>query len=95
MSILRHELGTLTVDAGDVVCFSVDAVLRMMKKLGHKDHEGFDTFVEKYNGICCCFGADGIYGVDQVTIVQGKDEYQGILIGGPDGDVTIKEKASG
>ncbi len=94
MPIQRREVGKIVVDAGDVVCFSVDAVMRIMRKLKLGEHQ-YDDFVKQYKGIECGFGADGVYGVDEVTIVQGEDEYTGVLIGGPDGPVTIKESTSG
>lgn len=78
MGIKVHELGVISVDAGDVVCFSMDEVIRMAG-----DVDGVDNFIAKHRGIECNFRADGGYGVDQVTAVQQDGiTFDMILIGG-------------
>jgi len=79
MSIKKQELGVISVDAGDVVCFSMDSCLRVAERLGMD----VDAFIERYKGVECDFRADGGYGVDQVTAVQDDGKtYDMILIGG-------------
>jgi len=79
MPIKKRELGVISVDAGDVVCFSMDSCLRVAERLGLD----VDAFIERYNGVECDFRADGGYGVDQVTAVQDDGKtYDMILIGG-------------
>lgn len=78
MGIKARELGVISVDAGDVVCFSMDEVIRMAG-----DVDDVDRFIKRHKGVECDFRADGGYGVDQVTAVQqdGKT-FDMILIGG-------------
>ena len=95
MAIERKNLGLLTVNAGDVVCFSMDAVMRMKAAMESGVCEcffGVEDVIETFGGVCCEMGGDGIYGVDKVTILDTKgQEYNGALIGGPDGKVGIKQ----
>jgi hypothetical protein len=58
-----HRLGSLSVDTGDVVCFSSDDVLRMVQALGGTA-EDYSAFVERFRGIGCDFHADGRYTAD-------------------------------
>jgi hypothetical protein len=87
----RTQLGLVKVDAGDVVVFSLDQVMKMAHKMGYNPIDGVDKFIARYQGVECGFGADGGYGVDRVTIVaENGEEYDGVLIGGPEGNVTLK-----
>lgn len=74
-----NELGKIAVDAGDIVCFSMDSVMRLAEKLGVSE----DTLIKRYDGVECGFGADGNYGVDSMTAVDvdGKT-YSVVMIGG-------------
>jgi len=74
-----NELGRLLVDAGDVVCFSYDQVMRLAEKLGISD----DALIRRFEGVACNFGADGNYGVDSLTAVttDGKT-HPVVMIGG-------------
>jgi len=82
VGIKRRELGVISVDAGDVVCFSMDRCLDIAERL----KMDVDTFIQRYNGVECDFRADGGYGVDQVTAVQDDGKtYDMVMIGG---DVT-------
>lgn len=79
MGIKRRELGVISVDAGDVVCFSMDRCLDIAERL----KLDVDTFIKRYDGVECDFRADGGYGVDQVTAVQDDGKtYDMVLIGG-------------
>ena len=79
MKVKATELGRLLVDAGDVVCFSYDQVMRLAEKLGISD----DALIRRYEGVACNFGADGNYGVDSLTAVttEGKT-HPVVMIGG-------------
>lgn len=79
MPIKARELGVISVDAGDVICFSMDEVLNMAER----QNMDVDDFIRRYRGVECDFRADGGYGVDKVTAVQqdGKT-YDMILMGG-------------
>lgn len=78
MGIKARELGIISVDAGDVVCFSMDEVIRMAG-----DPDRVDNFIKRHRGVECEFRADGGYGVDQVTAVQQDGTtFDMILIGG-------------
>lgn len=79
MGIQSRELGVISVDAGDVVCFSMDEVLKMAERR----NMDVDDFIKRHRGVECDFRADGGYGVDKVTAVQqdGKT-YDMILMGG-------------
>jgi hypothetical protein len=79
MIIRSKELGVISVDAGDVVCFSMDRCLDIAERL----NMGVDSFIRNFSGVECNFGADGGYGVDKVIAVQ-KDgtTYDVVLIGG-------------
>jgi hypothetical protein len=82
MGIKRRELGVISVDAGDVVCFSMDRCLDIAERL----KLDVDDFIKLYDGVECDFRADGGYGVDQVTAVQDDGEtFDMVMIGG---DVT-------
>lgn len=77
---MKHrELGKIAVDAGDIVCFSMDSVMRLAEKLGVSE----DTLIKRYDGVECGFRADGNYGVDSLTAVdvEGKT-YSVVMIGG-------------
>jgi len=75
----NQELGKLSVDAGDVVCFSMDSVMRLAEKLGVSE----DTLIQRYDGVECGFAADGNYGVDSLTAVDVDGRtYSVVLIGG-------------
>lgn len=79
MSIKSKEMGVISVDAGDVVCFSYDEVMNMASECGM----GTEAFITQFNGVECGFAADGGYGVDKVTAVQQTGQtYDMILIGG-------------
>ncbi len=79
MTIKSEELGVIAVDAGDVVCFSMDSCLDIAERL----NVDVDTFIRNYRGVECNFRAEGGYGVDQVIAVQ-KDgsTCDMVLIGG-------------
>lgn len=78
MPIKRKELGVISVDAGDVVCFSMDRCLDIAERL----NMDVDTFIRRYGGVECDFRADGGYGVDKVTAVQDDGKtYDMVLIG--------------
>lgn len=73
------ELGKITVDAGDIICFSIDDLMRLAEKLGVSE----ETLIQRYNGVKCNFGADGNYGVDSLTAVDvDGGTYPVVLIGG-------------
>jgi hypothetical protein len=73
-----HELGKITVDAGDIVCFSMDSVMRLAEKLGVSE----DALIKRYNGVECGFGADGNYGVDSMTAVDVDGETYSVVMMG-------------
>jgi len=78
--MLRNkELGRVLVDAGDVVVFSMDQVMRLAEKLKIDE----STLIARYEGVSCDFGADGTYGVDRLFAIdlQGKT-YPVVMIGG-------------
>ena len=79
MGIKVEELGVISVDAGDVVCFSMDEVFAM----AHAAHTDVNTYIKVHKGVQCDFRSDGGYGVDKVTAVQqdGKT-FDMVLIGG-------------
>lgn len=86
----RRSLGLVTVDAGDVVVFSYDKVMKLAERLGYDPLDGTDDMIEDFDGVPCEFGCDGIYGVDEVTVKDSAgNEYAAVLIGGPEGDVTL------
>lgn len=66
MTIKSKELGVISVDAGDVVCFSMDSCLDIAERL----NMGVDSFIRQFSGVQCDFRSDGGYGVDKVTAVQ-------------------------
>jgi len=79
VGIKRRELGVISVDAGDVVCFSMDRCLEMAERLDMD----VDTFIRRFEGVECDFRADGGYGVDQVIAVQDDGKtYDMVMIGG-------------
>jgi len=70
------------VDTGDVVCFSSDAVLRMIKERGGTV-EDYETFIAQFDGVPCQFRADGRYAVDQlVAVADNGDTHDVTVIGG-------------
>lgn len=79
MPIKNRELGRVLVDAGDVVVFSMDAIMRLAERLKVSE----DTLIQRYDGVSCEFGADGTYGVDRLFAVnkEGKT-YPVVMIGG-------------
>lgn len=95
-AIREKELGVLSVDAGDVVCFSLDSFIKIAEKLKrgfankkldvHAQSADLDEFIKENDGILCEFHCDGGYGVSKVTAV-GPDgnTYSAALIGGPGG----------
>ena len=87
----QEYLGRLVVDAGDVVCFSVDSVMKMMKEMGYKNPpEEVEDFIDRFDGVECGFDADGVYGMDKVTAVDEDDnEFEAVLIGAPNNTVKI------
>ena len=66
-------LGTLSVDTGDVVCFSSDSVLRILRALG-KDVHDYEEFLKEFEAVPCQFAADSLYRVEKVTMVDSKGE---------------------
>jgi hypothetical protein len=91
--INQKQLGLLTVDAGDVVVFSADQVLRLMKKLG-LHHSDYEDFIEDTGAIECEFNVDTIYAVDRVTALdKNGEEYNAVLIGAPEGCVGLKTQS--
>jgi hypothetical protein len=66
MNIKSKELGVISVDAGDVVCLSMDCCLDIAKRL----NMSVDNFIRNFRGVKCEFHSDGGYGVDKVTAVQ-------------------------
>jgi len=83
MSALRvRSLGSLTVDTGDVVCFSSDAVLQIIKQMGG-DIDDFEKFIERFGGVPCQFHADGRYSVDQlIAVADNGDTHDVTVVGG-------------
>lgn len=78
-----RQLGTIPVDAGDVVCFSMDRVLAMAEAAGYG--EDVQEFIEDNRGVACALPGDGVYGVDQATAVDDKGKtYSVAVIGLPD-----------
>jgi hypothetical protein len=77
--IRSRELGKIIVDAGDIVCFSIDDLMRLAEKLGVSE----ETLIQRYNGVKCGFGADGNYGVDSLTAVNvDGGTYSVVMLGG-------------
>lgn len=78
MPIKNRELGRVLVDAGDVVVFSMDAIMRLAERLKVSE----DTLIQRYEGVSCQFGADGNYGVDRAfAVTQEGKTYPVVLIG--------------
>jgi hypothetical protein len=79
MPIKYKELGRVLVDAGDVVVFSMNDIIRLAEHL--KVNE--DVLIALYEGVVCQFDADGTYGVDRLVAVteEGKT-YPVVMIGG-------------
>jgi len=79
MPVKNRELGRVVVDAGDVVVFSMDAVMRLAEKLKVSE----DALIARYDGVACDFHADGTYGVDRLFAItkEGKT-YPVVMIGG-------------
>ena len=77
--IKNRELGRVVVEAGDVVVFSMDQLLRLAEKLKIDEN----TLIALYEGIPCQFGANGTFGVDRLVAVteEGKT-YPVVMIGG-------------
>jgi len=67
------SLGTLSVDTGDVVCFSSDSVLRILRARG-KDVNDYEKFLEQFDGVPCQFAADGSYRLEKMIAVNRKGE---------------------
>ena len=79
MAIKARELGVISVDGGDVICFSMDEVLDMAKAR----NMNVNDFIKLHRGVECNFRADGGYGVDQVTaVLQDGTTYDMIWLGG-------------
>lgn len=79
MPIKNRELGRVLVDAGDVVVFSMDAIMRLAERLKVSE----DTLISRYEGVSCEFGADGTYGVDRLFAVNDEGKtYPVVMIGG-------------
>ena len=79
MTIKSKELGIISVDAGDVVCFSMDRCLDIADRL----NMSVDNFIKSFSGVNCEFHSDGGYGVDKVTAVrQDGSTCDMVLIGG-------------
>jgi hypothetical protein len=77
-----RSLGSLSVDTGDVICFSSDAVLRMVEQLGGTVEDS-EAFISRFQGVPCQFHADGRYAVDQLVAVANDGEtYDVAVIGG-------------
>ena len=72
-------LGTLSVDTGDVVCFSTDSVLRILNALG-KTLDDYEEFLAEFGGVPCQFAADGRYHVERLTAVHNKGETHDIVV---------------
>lgn len=99
--IKSKNLGCLSVDAGDVVCFSMDSVIKLASLLGrgfgnsrlgdvHSQSNDIDEFIKEHEGVCCEFGCDGGYGVNRVHIISPEGEcYDGVLIGGCPGPIRL------
>ena len=66
MNIKSKELGVISVDAGDVVCFSMDRCLDIAKRL----NMSVDNFIGNFSGVKCEFRSDGGYVVNKVTAVD-------------------------
>lgn len=79
MPVKSKELGRVLVDAGDVVVFSMDQVMRLAERLKVDE----STLIARYEGVSCDFGADGNYGVDRLFAItrEGKT-YPVVMIGG-------------
>jgi hypothetical protein len=77
--IRRQCLGSLSVDTGDVVCFSSDAVLRIIEALGGTP-EDLSAFVERFGGVGCGFHADGRYAVDRLVAVDDDGETRDVVV---------------
>ena len=87
MGIKKEKLGFLSVDAGDVVCFSVDSVMRIIKKMNNNYDpvSDFDQFVDDFDGVSCRFNSDGGYQVDKVTGIDlDGNTFNMVIIGLPD-----------
>jgi hypothetical protein len=80
MSVPKNrELGRVLVDAGDIVVFSMDQVMRLAEKLKISE----DALIQRYEGVTGEFHQDGNYGVDRLFAVttEGKT-YPVVMIGG-------------
>lgn len=78
MSVKNRELGRVLVDAGDVVVFSMDQILRLAEKLKISE----DDLIRRYEGVSCDFNADGNYGVDRLFAVTNEGKtYPVVMIG--------------
>lgn len=73
------SLGKLSVDTGDVVCFSSDSVLRILRALG-KDVNNYEEFLQQFDGVPCQFAADGSYHVEKMTAVHQKGESCDLVV---------------
>jgi len=79
MTIKNRELGLVLVKAGDVVVFSMDAIVRLAELLKVSK----ETLIEQYEGVPCQFGANGTYGVDRLVAVTNEGKtYPAVMIGG-------------
>ena len=77
--IKNRELGRLLVDTGDVVCFSMDSVIRLAERLDISE----DALIARYDGVECNFSSDGNYGVDTLTAInQDGSTHSVVMIGG-------------
>lgn len=79
MTVKSRELGRVVVDAGDVVVFSMDQIIRLAEKLKISE----ETLIQRYEGVACDFHADGTYGVDRLFAVNDEGKtYPVVMIGG-------------
>lgn len=74
-----REMGRLLVDAGDVVCFSMESIIRLAERLGVSE----EALIARYEGVQCGIANDGNYGVDRLTAVnQNGVTHSVVMIGG-------------
>lgn len=82
--IKSESLGVLSVDCGDVVCFSMDSVINMACGTQGYSSDILSRFLKKHQGIECKFHSDGGYKVEQVTCVDDEgNTYKAVLVGAP------------
>lgn len=84
--MLNEELGNLITDTGGIVCFSLENVIRLSKKLGISE----DALIQRYEGVKCEFEDGGIYGVDILKAVNNDGSTHPVVMIGADPEKFIR-----